>query len=227
MSSNWLFLPDSSEASSYYLLYFRLIGRFWIYLSTVICYASFLSDWLFYGISREHKSYRTVWWKPSGDGCCFQYSWSSQHQPYAWNTVQLVQHSTGNRNHKKHGNPLRKIAEKYLWVTPADHDHAWTEPLWWDRHSCRWKNSLGSCCVQSELYYLTINQKRGQVDMDAANVLSHFQGITVHDFWGSYWKYQDVTHAICCAHLLRELNGVIENHPEYTDMGSRSSKRFC
>lgn len=32
--------------------------------------------------------------------------------------------------------------------------------------------------------------------------------------WGSYWKYQDVTHAICCAHLLRELNGVIENHPE-------------
>ena len=34
--------------------------------------------------------------------------------------------------------------------------------------------------------------------------------------WGSYWKYQDVTHAICCAHLLRELNGVIENHPEQT-----------
>ena len=37
-----------------------------------------------------------------------------------------------------------------------------------------------------------------------------------HDCWGSYWKYQDVTHAICCAHLLRELNGVIENHPEQT-----------
>ena len=25
-----------------------------------------------------------------------------------------------------------------------------------------------------------------------------------------------MTHAICCAHLLRELNGVIENHPEQT-----------
>ena len=64
--------------------------------------------------------------------------------------------------------------------------------------------------------YLTINQKRGQIGMDAADVLPHAHGIIVHDCWGSYWKYQDVTHAICCAHLLRELNGVIENHPEQT-----------
>ena len=64
--------------------------------------------------------------------------------------------------------------------------------------------------------YLTIHQKRGQTGMDAADVLPHARGIIVHDCWGSYWKYQDVTHAICCAHLLRELNGVIENHPEQT-----------
>ena len=64
--------------------------------------------------------------------------------------------------------------------------------------------------------YLTINQKRGQIGMDAADVLPHARGIIVHDCWGSYWRYQDVTHAICCAHLLRELNGVIENHPEQT-----------
>lgn len=64
--------------------------------------------------------------------------------------------------------------------------------------------------------YLTINQKRGQIGMDEADVLPHAHGIIVHDCWGSYWKYQDVTHAICCAHLLRELNGVIENHPEQT-----------
>ena len=64
--------------------------------------------------------------------------------------------------------------------------------------------------------YLTINQRRGQIGMDAAGVLPHAHGIIVHDCWSSYWKYQDVTHAICCAHLLRELNGVIENHPEQT-----------
>lgn len=64
--------------------------------------------------------------------------------------------------------------------------------------------------------YLAINQKRGQAGMDAADVLPHVHGIIVHDCWGSYWKYQDVTHAISCAHLLWELNGVIENHPEQT-----------
>lgn len=64
--------------------------------------------------------------------------------------------------------------------------------------------------------YLSINQKRGCLGMDAAGVLPNFHGIVVHDCWGSYWKYQDVLHAICCAHLLRELNGVGENHPEQT-----------
>lgn len=64
--------------------------------------------------------------------------------------------------------------------------------------------------------YLAINQKRGHAGMDAADVLPHVHDIIVHDCWDSYWKYQDVTHAICCAHLLRELNGVIENHPEQT-----------
>ena len=64
--------------------------------------------------------------------------------------------------------------------------------------------------------YLTINKKRGRIGMDEAGVLPHARGIIVHDCWGSYWQYPDVTHAICCAHLLRELNGVIENHPEHT-----------
>ena len=64
--------------------------------------------------------------------------------------------------------------------------------------------------------YLTLSEKRGRIGMDAGDVLPHFQGIIVHDCWGSYWKYPNVSHSICCAHLLRELNGVIENHPEQT-----------
>ena len=31
--------------------------------------------------------------------------------------------------------------------------------------------------------------------------------------WKPYWKY-DITHGVCCAHLLRELLGVQENQPE-------------
>lgn len=50
--------------------------------------------------------------------------------------------------------------------------------------------------------------------MDDAAILPDFHGIIVHDCWGSYWKYRDAVHAVCCAHLLRELTGVEENHPE-------------
>ena len=62
--------------------------------------------------------------------------------------------------------------------------------------------------------FLSISKKRGQVGMDEAGILPNFKGIIVHDCWGSYWKYPDAVHAVCCAHLLRELNGVEENHPE-------------
>ena len=62
--------------------------------------------------------------------------------------------------------------------------------------------------------FLSVNRKRGRIGMDAAGILPDFHGIIVHDCWGSYWKYQDAILAVCCAHLLRELNGVEENHPE-------------
>lgn len=67
-----------------------------------------------------------------------------------------------------------------------------------------------------EYTYLTINRKRGYEGMEAAGVLPAFKGVAVHDCWASYWKYTDILHAICCAHLLRELIGVEENHPEQT-----------
>jgi len=62
--------------------------------------------------------------------------------------------------------------------------------------------------------HLTIHGKRGWEGMQAGGVLAKFRGIGVHDCWASYWKYTDITHAVCCAHLLRELTGIEENHPE-------------
>ena len=64
--------------------------------------------------------------------------------------------------------------------------------------------------------FLSVNRKRERIGMDAAGSLPDFHGITVYDCWSSYRKYQDAIHAVCCAHLLRELNGVEENHPEQT-----------
>ncbi len=61
--------------------------------------------------------------------------------------------------------------------------------------------------------YLGINKKRGKEGMDAIGFLPDFDGLIIHDFWASYWMY-NLEHAVCAAHLLRELNGVIDHHKE-------------
>jgi len=67
-----------------------------------------------------------------------------------------------------------------------------------------------------ELIYQTINARRGQAGMEANGVLTEFGGIAVHDCWSPYWKYGDITYAVCNAHLLRELTGVEQYSPEHT-----------
>jgi transposase len=66
----------------------------------------------------------------------------------------------------------------------------------------------------SEYTHLSVHEKRGQEGMDSGRVLPEFSGIAVHDCWAPYWKYPRISHALCNAHLLRELVSVEENHPE-------------
>jgi len=56
----------------------------------------------------------------------------------------------------------------------------------------------------------TCHARRGKEAMDAAGVLPAFTGIGVHDCWKPYWCY-DIEHALCCAHVARELTGVYES----------------
>jgi transposase len=58
------------------------------------------------------------------------------------------------------------------------------------------------------LSLFTVHPKRGKVAMDAAGVLPSFAGVAVHDGWSPYWRYQQVSHALCGAHLLRELEAI-------------------
>jgi transposase len=60
------------------------------------------------------------------------------------------------------------------------------------------------------LSLFTVHTKRGVAAMDAAGVLPGFQGVAVHDGWSPYWRYPKATHALCAAHLLRELEAVAE-----------------
>jgi len=62
----------------------------------------------------------------------------------------------------------------------------------------------------SILTYYMIHEKRGGEAIEDMEILPTFEGIAVHDHWKAYNKYE-CEHSFCNAHILRELNGVIEN----------------
>ena len=62
-----------------------------------------------------------------------------------------------------------------------------------------------------EATYNTVHPNRGQAGTDDNGVLKGFRGTAVHDCWKPYFQYNNCVHALCNAHLLRELQGVIDN----------------
>jgi transposase len=58
-----------------------------------------------------------------------------------------------------------------------------------------------------------VHQKRGSEAMDYMEILPEFKGIAVHDGWKSYDNYE-CDHALCNAHLQRELTGIEENYKQ-------------
>ncbi len=52
--------------------------------------------------------------------------------------------------------------------------------------------------------------KRGGAAIEENGLIPRFRGVLVHDCWGPYFRYGAI-HALCGAHLLRELEGVCEN----------------
>jgi len=66
--------------------------------------------------------------------------------------------------------------------------------------SLHWLHTVSTRIVT--WYYA--HKRRGREAMDAAGILADYRGYAVHDFWKSYLNY-DCRHALCNAHLLREL----------------------
>lgn len=60
--------------------------------------------------------------------------------------------------------------------------------------------------------YLFVHEKRGGEALRSnKSILNKISGWLVHDCWSSYFTFNGFKHAICGAHILRELQGLIEN----------------
>ena len=65
-----------------------------------------------------------------------------------------------------------------------------------------------SCSTPTHTHY-SIQLKRGKEGIDKVGILTDYKGISVHDRWSSYEQYS-CSHALCNAHLLRELKYIYE-----------------
>jgi transposase len=92
---------------------------------------------------------------------------------------------------------LAEVAER-LVTSPVVHvdetpDQVRTDTVWF--HVCA-----------TDLYtFLYASDTRGKAAPDEAGVLGRFTGTMVHDRLAMYFNYTDARHAICLAHVLRDL----------------------
>ena len=64
------------------------------------------------------------------------------------------------------------------------------------------------------LTHYAVHAKRGQEAMREIGILSAFSGRLIHDCWASYFTFDNCSHGLCNAHILRELQFVVDQYDQ-------------
>ena len=66
--------------------------------------------------------------------------------------------------------------------------------------------------------YLFVHPKRGKLAIESEkSILQNCKNYLMHDCWASYFALSNVNHLICNAHLIRELQALIENNSHWAE----------
>jgi transposase len=74
----------------------------------------------------------------------------------------------------------------------------------------------GHTAATSDHTYYGLDHRRGVAAHGRMQVLPNFKGIAHHDALAAYDTFGEATHSLCNAHVLRELNGVIDREKKPT-----------
>jgi transposase len=74
---------------------------------------------------------------------------------------------------------------------------------------------------------LFVHPKRGKAAIDSVqSIVPAFKNWLVHDCWNSYFHFRDAKHALCNAHVIRELQSVIDNDKNETSYWATKMQDF-
>ena len=80
------------------------------------------------------------------------------------------------------------------------------------------KNNWLHDCSNVLYTYLFVHPKRGKKAMNSEHsLLPGYKGWAIHDCWRSYFLFASCFHAVCGAHLLRELQALIERQSTWAE----------
>ena len=68
------------------------------------------------------------------------------------------------------------------------------------------KNYWIHTCSSGDIVLQSIHSSRGVDGIKDMGILDKYGGVVVHDCWPPYFSFENLTHALCNGHLLRELN---------------------
>ena len=75
--------------------------------------------------------------------------------------------------------------------------------------------------------HLFVHSKRGKQAIESEqSIIPNFKNWLMHDCWSSYFSFTEVEHALCNAHILRELQGIIDSKENGIDSWAKKMQDF-